>query len=177
MSATVVCKALLHLYCRRIPTPSAQALATDHLTDSVSNLGSIGFALISVHLWAPADAIGAILLAIYIIYNWWQQGWDQAKGLSGRSADGPFLQTLTWIAANHDPRILAVETVSAYHVGTKLLAEVDIVVSPSQGLEVAHDIAETLQLKYESLEEIERAFVHIDFEIYHDRRFEHVRHR
>lgn len=40
-------------------------------------------------------------------------------------------------------------------------------------LKEAHDIGELLQNKLESLEKVERAFVHIDYESEHDPETEH----
>lgn len=38
---------------------------------------------------------------------------------------------------------------------------------PAQTLEESHDIAEALQIKLEDLPDIERAYVHIDYETTH----------
>ncbi len=38
---------------------------------------------------------------------------------------------------------------------------------PSQTLRTTHDVAEELQTKLESLPDVERAYVHIDFETSH----------
>lgn len=54
-----------------------------------------------------------------------------------------------------------------YHSGPRLIAEVDIVMDPAQTLEESHDIAEALQIKLEDLPDIERAYVHIDYETTH----------
>lgn len=40
-------------------------------------------------------------------------------------------------------------------------------------LKEAHDIGEPLQMKLESIEQVERAFVHIDYESEHDPETEH----
>ena len=45
--------------------------------------------------------------------------------------------------------------------------EVDIVLPGDMVLNKAHDIGEDLQEKLEQLPEVERAFVHIDFEFSH----------
>jgi divalent metal cation (Fe/Co/Zn/Cd) transporter len=45
--------------------------------------------------------------------------------------------------------------------------EVDIVLPEDMLLNQAHNIGETLQEKLEQLQEVERAFVHIDFEFTH----------
>jgi divalent metal cation (Fe/Co/Zn/Cd) transporter len=67
----------------------------------------------------------------------------------------------------HSPLIQQVDTVRAYYSGPRLLAEVDIVIDRNERVEVAHDIAEDLQIKLEKLPVIERAFVHIDYETSH----------
>ena len=46
----------------------------------------------------------------------------------------------------------------------QLLVEVDIVLPEDMNLHESHDIGESLQLKIEQLDEVERAFVHLDYE-------------
>jgi divalent metal cation (Fe/Co/Zn/Cd) transporter len=62
--------------------------------------------------------------------------------------------------------ITAIDTVRAYHSGPRIIVEVDIVMDPGEtsGL---HDVAEELQTKLESLPNVERAYVHIDYETSH----------
>lgn len=51
--------------------------------------------------------------------------------------------------------------------------EVDIVLPEDMTLKEAHDIGEPLQQKLESLPEVERAFVHLDYEFEHRPSDEH----
>lgn len=51
--------------------------------------------------------------------------------------------------------------------------EVDIVLPEEMNLREAHNIGEALQSKLEKLEEVERAFVHLDFEREHHPSSEH----
>ena len=67
----------------------------------------------------------------------------------------------------HSPTIERIDTVRAYYSGPRIVAEVDIVIDRNERLEVAHDIAEDLQIKLEKLPSIERAYVHIDYETSH----------
>jgi hypothetical protein len=67
----------------------------------------------------------------------------------------------------HSELIERIDTVRAYYSGPRIVAEVDIVIDRNERLEVAHDIAEDLQIKLEKLPSIERAFVHIDYETSH----------
>ena len=64
----------------------------------------------------------------------------------------------------HSDIIRAIDTVRVYHSGPRLIAEVDIVVNRDKLVEHAYDIAESLQMKLESLPRIERCFVYIDYE-------------
>lgn len=59
------------------------------------------------------------------------------------------------------------DTCRAYHAGNNLFVEVDIVLPPNMELRTSHDIGEALQQKLESLPDVERAFVHVDYETLH----------
>lgn len=63
--------------------------------------------------------------------------------------------------------ITAIDTVRAYTSGPRLLVEVDIVMDPNESLMATHDVAEELQTKLESLPDVERAYVHVDYETTH----------
>lgn len=67
----------------------------------------------------------------------------------------------------HSPEIQQIDTVRAYYCGPRLIAEVDVVMNKDERVEVAHDVAEALQIKLEKLPSIERAYVHIDYETSH----------
>lgn len=70
-------------------------------------------------------------------------------------------------AMTHSPQILALDTVRAYHSGPRIIVEVDVVMAPYESLRTTHDVAEALQVKLESLPDVERAYVHIDYETSH----------
>ena len=67
----------------------------------------------------------------------------------------------------HDPSVSQVDTVRAWHTGPRLAVEVDIVMDPTCTLRVSHDVAESLQMKIESLPDVDRANVHVDYETTH----------
>lgn len=67
----------------------------------------------------------------------------------------------------HSPTIRAIDTVRAYHSGPRIIVEVDVVVDDQETVRVSHDVAEELQMKLESLPDVERAYVHIDYETSH----------
>jgi len=113
------------------------------------------------------DPLGAVFICLYVIVNWQQTASEQIANLTGISAPPEFLNRLTYMSVNHSSKLVAVDTVRAYHFGNQLLVEVDIVLPEEMPLKEAHDIGESLQIKLESLDEVERAFVHLDWEFEH----------
>lgn len=61
----------------------------------------------------------------------------------------------------------------AYHSGQQLYVEVDIVMDPETKLRESHDVSQALQRKLEGLADVERAFVHVDYDYEHDINEEH----
>ena len=58
-------------------------------------------------------------------------GTEQVKYLTGRSASPEFLKQLTWVCFNHDEKIVAIDTVRAFHFGMRFLVEIDICLPPT----------------------------------------------
>ena len=180
--ATVITKLALFLICRQVKTPFCEALSTDHRNDVLSNtvvilcgyIGSEQMRTKSGIAWlAYVDPLGAILISIYIAYSWWKTGYEQITLLTGHTAKPEFLNKITWIALNHNKEIKYIDTVRAFHFGTNFLVEVDIVLPEDMSLKQAHDIGEELQQKLEKSPEVERAFVHLDYEYEHNPNIEH----
>lgn len=179
LGAVIVVKLVLFLLCRRMRHVSAScaALATDHINDVCTNsVGLVAVVLIGEYaaLWW-LDPATAIVLSLYICYVWLAMGRIHAIQLTGRAADRTQLTLLTYLALNHDARIVAIDTVRAYYAGLKLVVEIDIVLPPDMSLRDTHDIGETLQRELECLAFVERAYVHVDYEITHRGSDEHAR--
>ncbi|XP_059176091.1 uncharacterized protein LOC131955826 [Physella acuta] len=180
--STVGIKLVLWLVCRRIQSPIVQALAQDHRNDVLSNAVAIVFGYlgsqefysnVNMYGFCYLDPVGAMVICLYIIYNWWQTGSEQLKMLTGHTARPDFLSKLTWVCYNHHPLIQQIDTVRAFHFGSNFLVEVDIILPSEMPLKEAHDIGEALQNRLESLPEVERAFVHLDYEFTHNPHSEH----
>ncbi len=110
-------------------------------------------------------------MSAYIMFTWFCTGYRNVKVMSGLTASPSFINSITYLAYNHHPSILAIDTVRAYHLSHNYLVEVDIVLPHTMSVQESHDIAETLQDKIELLENVERAWVHIDYDITHKRSF------
>jgi len=169
----ILLKFCLWFYCRKSEAPTVVALAQDHLNDVFSNAIGTACGLLGYYFFDYLDPIGAFIIGIMIMMTWAETGMENVRLMTGRSADPDLLSTFTYVAFHHDERIQAIESVRAYHVSNRLIVEVDIILPGHMALREAHDIGESLQHKLEQLPDIERAFVHVDFEWEHKPHEEH----
>ncbi|KAF2995190.1 hypothetical protein E8E13_000126 [Curvularia kusanoi] len=159
----------LFLYCWAIRNKYSQVriLWEDHRNDLFINgfgiLTSVGGA--KLKWWI--DPMGAMMLSVLIIFLWSRTAYSEFQLLIGVTADTGMLQHITYISMTHSPAIRQIDTVRAYHSGPRLIVEVDVVMDPESSLRATHDIAEELQIKLESLPDVERAYVHVDYETDH----------
>ncbi|GMY33165.1 metal tolerance protein 9-like [Fagus crenata] len=166
VSVTVV-KFVLMVYCRRFKNEIIRAYAQDHFFDVITNSIGLAAAVLATkyHWWI--DPTGAIIIALYTINTWTKTVIENVWSLIGRTAPPEFLAKLTYLIWNHHEEIKHIDTVRAYTFGSHYFVEVDIVLPEDMFLNKAHNIGETLQEKIEQLPEVERAFVHVDFEFTH----------
>ncbi|KAL8900763.1 MAG: hypothetical protein Q9207_005548 [Kuettlingeria erythrocarpa] len=162
-------KLALFCYCWALKGAYSQVhiLWEDHRNDMFINglgiLMSVGGSY--VRWWI--DPMGAIVLSILIATLWLRTAYAEFQLLIGVTADTQLQQWITYISMTHSPQILSLDTVRAYHSGPRIIVEVDVVMDPHETLRATHDVAEDLQMKLESLPDVERAYVHIDFETSH----------
>uniref|UniRef100_A0A5B6Z8Z8 Uncharacterized protein n=1 Tax=Davidia involucrata TaxID=16924 RepID=A0A5B6Z8Z8_DAVIN len=166
LSVTIV-KLLLAVYCRSFTNEIVKAYAQDHFFDVITNVIGLIAALLANYISDWMDPVGAIILALYTIRTWSLTVLENVNSLVGRSAAPEYLQKLTYLCWNHHEAIRHIDTVRAYTFGSHYFVEVDIVLPADMPLQEAHDIGESLQEKLEMLPEIERAFVHLDYEYSH----------
>lgn len=167
--AAFATKFCLFLYCWSLKDKYSQVniLWQDHRNDLFVNgfgiLTSVGGA--KLEWWI--DPMGAILLSLFTSGIWLYTAFNEFLLLVGVAAPLDMQQLITYVCLTHSEAIEGIDTVRVYHSGPRLIAEVDIVMDPARTLMETHDIAEELQFKLESLPEIERAYVHIDYETTH----------
>ncbi|GAX82368.1 hypothetical protein CEUSTIGMA_g9797.t1 [Chlamydomonas eustigma] len=165
-SATVL-KAICYMLCSALASKSDSmvALAEDHLNDIMSNLAAAITACIAIEVdnawWV--DGAGAITISLYILWRWFDIAKGQVDKIVGRGAPEDFLEQLSSIASEHSQEI-AVDCIRAYYFGSKYMVEMEIVMPVTTTFKHVHDISLSLQNKLESLDCVERAFVHADYE-------------
>ncbi|CAL2050554.1 hypothetical protein CAEBREN_01519 [Caenorhabditis brenneri] len=164
-------KFVLFLICRVRKSAACLVLAIDQRNDCLTNIVALLGAWVGQNYWKYSDPLGAFLVSGFIIITWFLTIREHIPYLIGRRADQEFINRVTNISINHDHRIKALDTVHVYHFGEKFLVEVHAVFEEPASLQMAHDVAESLQVKLEKLPYVERAFVHCDYKFDGD---EHV---
>lgn len=165
-------KLMLYLYCRKIEDASVQALCEDHRNDLLSNSMSLVTVLLAQYALWWSDPLGGILISCLIIRNWVVHVLEHCDKLLGKAANRDIINVVTFMACTHSG-VQLVDTVRAYHVGENVYVECDIVLPESLPLHEAHDIGESLQVRIEQVEGVERAYVHLDTEVLHNSSIEH----
>ena len=160
-------KVVLYIYSKWVSlfvtNDMLEALIEDHFNDVISNIGAIITASIAFYhreVWWM-DPAGAIVISLVIICRWIQQMGEQVKKIVGHTAPQSFIDEVENIARKHDSR-LSVDCTRAYHFGARYNVEMEIVLPGNMTVMESHDIALALQHKIESLDDVERAFVHVD---------------
>lgn len=163
----IVMKFLLFVYCRLATQQESSdildALAEDHINDVFSNSAAILTASIAFefrNLWW-FDPAGAIAISLVIVFRWSSMISEQVKKLIGYTAPPEWIETVNELARSHDERIL-LDCTRAYHFGARYNVEMEIVMPADMSVRESHDIALELQHKIEELDDVERAFVHVD---------------
>jgi cation diffusion facilitator family transporter len=162
-------KLSLFLYCWALKDKYSQIniLWQDHRNDLFVNgfgiLTSVGGS--KLKWWI--DPMGAIILSCLVSAIWLHTAFSEFLLLVGVTASVETQQLITYVCLTHSPDIEGIDTVRVYHSGPRLIAEVDIVMNATSSLRDTHDVAEELQSKLEDLPDIERAYVHVDYETTH----------
>ena len=91
---------------------STSTCASDNLSclESIS-LSLCAGALLGDKVASWLDPLVAMALSVWLIYAWGGQAYYNVMNLVGLSATPQFLQKLTYLCWNHDPRILQIDTV------------------------------------------------------------------
>jgi divalent metal cation (Fe/Co/Zn/Cd) transporter len=98
-------------------------------------------------------------LSLFIIYNWAKTCFENLFRPTGSVVEERIFEKITFLAWRFPPPVNGCKSINAYHAGDGVWVEVDILLDENTPLEVAHDIAETLQYCYEGLPEVDRAFI------------------
>ncbi|KAL0782281.1 hypothetical protein CaCOL14_000187 [Colletotrichum acutatum] len=112
VGVAIFAKASLMIYCfayRKFP--SVHVFFIDHRNDIVVNSFGLIMSVVGDRFVWYLDPIGAICIALLILFSWVSNAFEQVWLLVGKSAPRDFVSKLIYMAMTHDTRILKVDTV------------------------------------------------------------------
>lgn len=109
------------------------------------------------------DPVSASFLALHGIFDWAETCIRNLNRLTGNSVGDALQKKLMYLAFRLSPFVEGFKTLTAYHAGDGVWVELDNLLDEATPLPTAYDIAETLQYCYEGLQEVDRAFVTVDY--------------
>jgi len=165
LACVLVIKLGMHVYARitasRTGSTALMASATDHRNDVLISAAVILGVGASNLGFAIFDPIAAILVGLWIIRAGFGIGRSNMKYLMGEAPPAALVEMIK-ARACAVPGVLNLHDVSAHYVGTAIEVAVHVDVDRRLSVVEAHDISEKVQEEIERVEEVSRAFVHID---------------
>ena len=146
---------------QRARSTALMASAVDHRNDvliSAAVILGVGASNLGFPIFDP---LAAMAVGTWIIWAGFRIGRDNMKYLMGEAPPADLVQKIIAIAHATDG-VLGVNDVFAHYVGTSVEIEVHIDVDRRLTIEHAHAIGKKVQIAIEDMEEISRAFIHID---------------
>ena len=161
----LVVKLGMYLFARftalKTRSTALMASALDHRNDVLISAAVI-IGVGASNLGLPVfDPLAAIAVGIWIIWAGFRIGRDNIKFLMGE-APPPGLVEKILSTARGVPGLLGVNEVSAHYVGTMVEIELHIDVDSRLSVGEAHEIATRVQHAVEAVDEVSRAFIHVE---------------
>lgn len=117
ISVAIGTKGAMMVYCLLYRQyPSVHVFYIDHRNDIAINSFGLVMAVVGDRFVWYLDPIGAIIIALIILFSWVSNAFEQVWLLVGKSAPREFIAKLVYMAMNHNERIIQVETVSGHHI-------------------------------------------------------------
>jgi cation diffusion facilitator family transporter len=163
--SVMVIKLGMHLYVRvvaaRAGSTALMASAMDHRNDVLVSAAVLIGVVVSNLGFPIFDPLVAIAVGLWIIRAGFEIGRTNIKYLMGEAPPAELVERIRATAKAVDG-VLGLNDVFAHYVGTAVEIEVHINVDRTITIEEAHDIGKRVQWAIEDMEEISRAFIHID---------------
>jgi cation diffusion facilitator family transporter len=165
---SILVKEVLYQWTVRVGTrarsPALVANAWHHRSDAISSIPvvvAITAATIRAE-WAVVDAVGAVVVAVFILRVAWKILHPSLMELSDGSAPPDVRAAIPMIAASM-PGIHEVHDVRTRRAGSKVLVDLHAVVDGDLRLKDAHEVGERLRKRILSdIPEVEGVMVHLD---------------
>ena len=153
--------AIVHKVSQETSSPGLDAAAKDNLSDVVTSLAAILGILGSDFIHPILDPLAGIVVALWIFKAVYDTARENLGYLTGAGASEDLRKEI--LASVKDiPGLENVHHVITEYAGPKLVVEMHINVDGNKTLNEAHDICDQATEQLEALQEVDRAYVHVE---------------
>lgn len=150
---------------RKLSSPTLATTAKDHISDVLTSSAAFLGAFGSTYLHPLTDPIAGILVSAWIFRSAIMAGKENLDFLTGAGASQELRQQVVDLASAV-PGVQRVHHTMTEYVGPRLVVDLHINVDGCMTLHEAHNIADEVIHRLEGMEEVDRAYVHIEPEGY-----------
>jgi cation diffusion facilitator family transporter len=162
---TIIAKLLMSWYFKRtakaVHSSAIMATAIDSLMDVFLSIAALVGIVGVVYGYPILDPAAGFVISLWIIYTGYKIGIENIDYLMGR-APGPELMEEIKSAALSVDNVKGLNTVRAHYVGNFIHVEIHIEVDKLMSTEDSHAISDLVEISLDSIESVDRSFVHID---------------
>jgi len=146
---------------RQLSSPTLETTAKDNLSDVLTSSAAFIGAASSQFIHPLADPIAGFLVSFWILRNAFQAGRENLNFLTGAGADEQLRQEIV-DRVEAVPGVQRVHFMVTEYVGPKLVVDVHANVDGSMSLDAAHEINDQVIELLENMNEVDRAYVHLE---------------
>ncbi len=171
--ATIAVKLFMTSYffstSKKFRSPGLKATAVDSRNDVlISSIALIGVAGTSMEVfWLEGAA--AIIISGFILYSAINLGKENIDFLVGKAPPEELIRDISAEVLTLEG-VKGINLILAHYVGNTVHIEIHIAVDGNLMLSSAHDIATDVQEAVEQLDDVNRAFIHVDPDYYGDQK-------
>ena len=162
---TVSVKLFMSIYffaaSRKFRSPGLKATAVDSRNDvMISSIALVGV----VGTWTEVlwlEGAAAIIISGFILFSAFTLGRENIDFLVGKAPSEEMIQEISEVVMKVDG-VTGIYKILAHYVGNSVHIEIHIELDGSLQLSRAHDIGNDVQRAVEKLDDVSRAFIHVD---------------
>ncbi|MBT3464604.1 cation transporter [archaeon] len=141
--------------------PALKATGIDSRNDAIVSfiaLIGVGGSFIG---FGNLDNIAGIIISLFIFYSGYQIAIENIDYLMGKTPPKKYVDKLVKKAKKVNG-VKGINDVRAHYVGNRIHIEIHVEVDANCSTKESHDIGKVVQIKIEKLNDVDKAFVHID---------------
>lgn len=162
---TVAVKLFMSIYffaaSRKFRSPGLKATAVDSRNDvMISSIALVGV----VGTWTEVywlEGAAAVVISGFILFSAFTLGRENIDFLVGKAPSEDMIREISGVVMKVEG-VIGIYKILAHYVGNAVHIEIHIELDGSLQLSRAHDIGNDVQKAVEKLEDVSRAFIHVD---------------